>query len=540
MYQLFLAVCCFTLLASPLACYAEDLPITFSPTQVSDQSSCREIAALARKYGADHKLPESVVVDGKPCPRGEAASCLLSVIVKVLEKCEKEGRDAVPQEDLDLIASLHDALKDELDRQEGYASRRETIEKILARPDDPGFHYKVGVNGFLRGEGVGNFRLPDFSYNPGHGEGRFLYRVKPYVYWHPTDWLGIHAEGQGFGYTGGNQEFSRYSLYQGYVETHCPKFEGVSLKGGRQEFVYGSAFVLGSDSFNDGLSFDALSVRIKPMEKLTVDLLAGWYATPFSNGVKGDLEGGYATWTFSEGNTAEAYAFHDTGSADHHGGEYRNSWGMRGTAKFGPVSLEVEPVYQTGRLFNPNNGGDQHIDAYGGHVDLNVDSSLAGYHNHFFASYALGSGDSQAPLGVSSRKEFSVQNNDSSLLGDMQVIGDFGFDVGDHHASGVQIYTLGWGIDITREMNFTATGRYFHASYVEPGFSKNLGVEADFAFTYAMSDNISLIVGYDHFFTGGYFRDATGSGKDIDYGYVMLQFDLSHTKPKLRTKGGKG
>lgn len=537
MHRLFFPFLCCCLMLSPVASFAEErLEVSIT----ADQSSCREIAALARKYGADRKLPDEVVIDGKPCPRGEVAHCFLSVIVKLLEKCEKEGMAAVPLEDMERIAALHEALKSDLVQLAGYVTLRETIEKMLVRPEEPTFEYKVGVNGFLRGEGVGNFRFPDFSYNPDHGEGRVLYRVKPYAYWHPIDWLDIHTEGQGFGYTGGNQEFSRYSLYQGFVETHYPTFDQVSLKGGRQEFVYGSAFVLGADSFNDGLTFDALRLRVKPTEKLTVDLLGGWYATPFSNGVKGDLEGGYVTWTFSEGNAAEGYAFHDTGSADHHGGEYRNSWGMRGTAQFGPVSLEVEPVYQTGRLFNPNTGGDQHIDAYGGHVDLTVSGLLAGYHNHFFASYALGSGDSQAPLGVSSRKEFSVQNNDSSLFGDMQVIGDFGFDVGDHHASGLRIHTLGWGIDITKEMNFSATGRYFRASYVEPGFSKNLGTEADFAFTYAMSDNISVIVGYDHLFTGGFFRDATGSGKDIDYGYLMLQFDLSHTTPKLRTRGSKG
>ncbi|HEY5974318.1 MAG TPA: alginate export family protein [Geobacteraceae bacterium] len=536
MCQLFLVICCFALLASPLTCHAEVPPATPSLQTPADISFCREIAALAQKYGADRKLPDSVVNDGKPCPRGEAASCLLSVIIKVQEKCAKEGWAAVPQEDMDRIAALHEAMKNELAQFEGYATLRETIEKMLAKSEEPAFEYKVGVNGFLRGEGAGNFRLSDFSYNPGHSEGRFLYRVKPYAYWHPADWLDIHAEGQGFGYAGGGRDFSRYSLYQGFVETRCPTFDWISLKAGRQEFVYGSAFILGADAFMDGQTFDALRLRLKPMENLTVDLLGGWYATPFSGGVSGDLEGGYVTWTFSEGNTAEGYAFRDTGSQDHHAGEYRNSWGMRGTAKIGPVSLEVEPVYQAGRQFNFNSNENQGIDAYGGHADLSVDSTLAGYHNHLFASYAIGSGDSEAPMGISSRKEFSTPSNDSSLFGDMKVIGGFGFDVGDHHASGMQIYTLGWGLDITKELNFSATGRYFHARYTEPDFSRNLGLETDFTLTYTMSDNLSLIAGYDRFFTGGFFRDATGSSSDIHYGYAMLQFDLAHQKPKVVAK----
>ena len=61
----------------------------------------------------------------------------------------------------------------------------------------------------------------------------------------------------------------------------------------------------------------------------------------------------------------------------------------------------------------------------------------------------------------------------------------------------------------------------------------------DFTLTYAMNDNLSVIAGYDHFFTGGFFRAATGSSKDIDYGYLMLQFDFSKSKPKLKPVKGQ-
>ena len=105
----------------------------------------------------------------------------------------------------------------------------------------------------------------------------------------------------------------RVHVFQGFAEVHWPKTEGYSLKAGRQEFVYGSAFVLGNDSFYNGLSFDALRVRLAPLKPLSIDFFGGWYATPFSDGVKGDLVGGYASWTFSEGNALEAYALRDTG-----------------------------------------------------------------------------------------------------------------------------------------------------------------------------------------------------------------------------------
>jgi hypothetical protein len=187
-------------------------------------------------------------------------------------------------------------------------------------------------------------------------------------------------------------------------------------------------------------------------------------------------------------------------------------------------------------------GGNDGIDAFGGHLDTTVESVLAGHSNKLFLSYAYGSGSRDAAGGVSSAREFRNPNNDSSLVGDMHVLSDLsGVTVagpaGDHHASGLQIYTLGWGVDVTKELNFSATGRYFDANHVESGFSKHLGLESDFTLTYAMSDNLSLIAGYDRFFTGGFFKNASGSSKDIDYGYLMLQFDISRSKPKMKPAG---
>jgi hypothetical protein len=506
------------------------------PEKVTIQHwSWKDVAELGKKYDADKKLPDAVVVEGKPCVKSEVAGCLLSIIDKVLKKCEKEGADAIPREDLDRIARLHDALKPELEGMNGYLTRREAIERMLAKPEVPPFALKVGVKGFTRGEGAGNFRLADLSYNPGHAEGRFLYRVQPYVYWHPTDFLDIHLEGQGYGYSGGSQYLGKYSLYQGFVEGRLPGSDVVALKTGRQEFVYGSAFILGSDSFFKGLTFDAARLRVKPVDPLTIDLLGGWYATPWSDGVKGNLVGGYASYAFREGTAIEAYGFDDTGSSEHHSGEYLNIWGLRGTAKFGPVSIEIEPVYESGRTFNADTLNNDRINAWGGHADVTAELELLGRKNTFFASYAYGSGDRDAVNGISFRREFRNPNTDTSLTGDMSLIGDLsGVDAGKSHASGLQIFNLGWGVELTKELNFSAIGRYFYANAVPDGFSRNLGLETDFTLTYAMSDALSVLVGYDHFFTGGFFRDASGGKGDIDYGYVMLQFDLSKAWPRGR------
>ncbi|MBF0557387.1 MAG: hypothetical protein HQL08_01260 [Nitrospirae bacterium] len=493
----------------------------------------REVEELGKKYAAEKKLPCALDDKTCACTKRELAECLLSILDKIIEQHDKGGTEAIPREDLNRIAALHEMLKEELSRYDAYTTRRETIEKILAAPEVPGYEYRLGVNGFIRSEGVGNFKLRDLSYVPEHSEGRFLYRIKPYAYWSPTDYLDIHLEGQGYGFLGGSRDTGKFSLYQGFVEAKIPGKDWLALKGGRQEFTYGSTFILGSNSFFSGLSFDAARLRVQPIGPLTIDLLGGRYATPFSNGLQGNLAGGYATYAFSEGNAIEAYAFRDTGSADHNAGEHLDIWGLRGTTKFGPVTLELEPVFESGQVLNPLTGLNDGIGAYGGHVDLTEEATLAGYHNKFFESYAIGSGNRNAANGVKFNREFRNPDNDTSLVGDMHVVGDLsGTNVAGHHASGLNVFTLGWGIDITKQLNFSATGHYFLANSVEYGFSRNIGLETDFNMTYSISDDFSVIAAYDHFFTGDFFQHASGISRDINYGYVMLQFNFAKTKLK--------
>lgn len=501
----------------------------------ADHWSCRDLAELAARYQATERLPESAVVAGRSYSREELARILGSLLEKMLEKTEKEGSGALPREDLEKIARLHEELRGDLTSLETYRTRREAIEKILSPPEEPPFLLKAGVKGFLRGEGGGNFRLPDLAYNPGHAEGRFLYRVIPYVFWHPADYLDIHLEGQGYGYTGGSQYLGKISLYQGFVEGKLPGSELAALKVGRQEFEYGSAFILGANTWFQGLTFDAARLRIKPTSALTVDLLGGWYATPWSDGVKGNLVGGYASYALGDDTVIEAYGFNDTGSSEHHSGEYLNIWGLRGTVEIGEVTLEIEPVFESGRTFNSETGMNDRISAWGGHADLTVEAELFGLEHTFFAGYAYGSGGREAADGISAKREFRNPATDTSLTGDMSLVGDLsGVDAGDFHASGLQIFNLGWGIELTEELNFSASARYFYANAVPEGFSRRIGLETDFALSYEVSDGFSLLVGYDRFFTGKFFRDATGSGRDIDYGYVQAQFDLSRAKPKAR------
>jgi hypothetical protein len=518
-----------------------------SGSQIPDQISrkhwaYREVADLGEKYGAASRLggEQSVVKD-------ELVNKFIASLNSIAEKYDKEGGQAVSRDDMESVRRLIISLEDELFGKQGYRTIRTTIEQLLTlvEPAVPVYKYKAGLNGFLRGEGAGNFRLAETSPEQGINSGRLVYRVKPFVYWHPNDYLDVHLEGQGYGFTGEGATDSRdFNLYQGFVEAKLPQGDAsgknlVALKAGRQEFSYGSGFIQGADSFFNGLTFDAIRLRVQPswqwFNLLTMDLLGGRYAKPFSDGLKGELLGTYVTYKPAADNTIEAYAFRDTGSEDHHAGEHLNTFGYRSTSSAGMFALEHELVYQTGKQFNGT--ANDNIAAFGGHVDLTGTFPVKAFGNSFensvFLSFAMGSGDKSAANGTSSNKEFRNGNNDTSLVGDMHVVGDLsGIDVAGHHASGMQVYTLGWGIDLFKKLNFSATGRKFMADKVEDGFSRDIGLETDFTLTYTHNKDYALIVGYDHFFTGKYFREAGFGNDDIHYGYAMLQFNYDWTKRK--------
>ncbi|WP_145019901.1 hypothetical protein [Geobacter argillaceus] len=83
----------------------------------------------------------------------------------------------------------------------------------------------------------------------------------------------------------------------------------------------------------------------------------------------------------------KAYLFRDTGGIDRHDGEQLYICGGRGTAIFGPIFLEVEPVYESGRRFNPSSGTNERISAYGGHLDATINAPVAGHNSRLFLSY---------------------------------------------------------------------------------------------------------------------------------------------------------
>jgi hypothetical protein len=106
----------------------------------------------------------------------------------------------------------------------------------------------------------------------------------------------------------------------------------------------------------------------------------------------------------------------------------------------------------------------------------------------------------------------------------MNVIGELGgLTVGNATASGLQVFTAGGGVDLTEKLNLSLDGHFFRANKVPGGFSKEIGIETNLIFTYRIDDHISVIFSGNRFFTGGFFKDASGSGKDISYAYLQAQ-----------------
>lgn len=387
---------------------------------------------------------------------------------------------------------------------------------------------KLGLDALLRVEATSDQRLADFSFSPGSGEGRILTRLRPSVTFTPADSLTARIEGQWYAFAD-DTDFSRFILYQGYVEGAPHGSRTVTVKAGRQEFAYGGGFMLGADGFFDGLSFDAVKLGLKAPGRLSVDLLGGAYVKATSRGMEGTLYGAYATHAFGEDLAVDLYGFRDTGGAGlaHPRGEHETAYsvGARLTARLGKgIAFEAEPVFQFGRK---NRDGLDHarIAAHGGHVDLTIDPRLGRYPGKIFLGYAFGSGDGDGTEGKF--EEFHNPNHDSSLMGDMSVVGDLsGVAAGNVAASGLHVLAAGGGIDLTEKLNVSLDGHWFRAVKVPGGVSRDVGTEVNLVLTCKIRETVTLLASVNRFFTGGFFKDAAGSGKDIDYGYLMVQATL--------------
>jgi hypothetical protein len=417
--------------------------------------------------------------------------------------------------------------------EENTEKNKESEKLVLLRAGE--WEIDAGGQVRLRGDFARNQNFTDFTFTPDHREAQFLERTRLQASVENRSLnLELFVQGQWYGRWGGLDNRSDFDLYQGFIEWEKVLNLPVSLKAGRQEFLYGSAYFLGTNDFYNGLSWDGFKTSIRPFEELVMDILGAKMAKLNSGDPGIYLTGLYTTYKIYKEGSLEGYLFYNKGGFPISHREFvlidsGQKWftvGARLAGKLGRFDYELEPQFQWGKVKTAIGDGRDFVRAYGGHVDLGYTFKLP-WEPRLFGTYAYGSGDNN-PFDRRYR-EFhgSIFNDDSKLFGDMKVIPDqSGVTVNGIHASGLQIWVGGISVNPLSKLNVTIRANRFLADRVSSGFSKDIGTEFDSEISYKLAKGISFLVGLDRFFTGRFFKQASGSGKNIDYVYIRAQLEF--------------
>ena len=397
------------------------------------------------------------------------------------------------------------------------------------------WEFDVGGQVRFRGDFAKDQNFTDFSFTPGHREAQFLERTRLQgsVENHALNLEGF-VQVQWYGRWGGTDRRSDFDLYQGYVEWEKIGGSSISLKAGRQEFLYGSAFFIGTNDFYNGLSWDGAKGSIKPFEPLSLDILGAKMAKLNPGDPDIYLAGLYTTYKIYKEGSLEGYLFYNKGGSPLFHREFLlidsgQKWftlGGRFAGKVGGLDYELEPQFQWGKVRSAVGDGRDLVRTYGGHIDLGYTFKLP-WELRVFGAYAYGSGDNNPFDGRYKEFHGSIFNDDSNLYGEMKVIPDqSGVTVNDIHASGLQIWVGGLSINPLPKLNVTFRVHHFLANKVPSGFSHQIGTELDLPISYKLTKGISFILGLEKFYTGSFFEQASGSKKNIEYAYIQAEVDF--------------
>ena len=416
-------------------------------------------------------------------------------------------------------------------------SRHTLPEEVAAACPPPEWTVDLGAQLRLRGDFTRNQRLSDGSFAPGDDASQFLQRSRLSASLENTA-LGIalRAQGQWYGRWSDTGDRSDFDLYTAYIDWHDASGLGlpVTLRLGRQDFSYGSAFFLGHNDFYNGLSWDGLKATIAPWSDLHLDVIATTMAP--LNGADPDilLTGIYASGVLSPTASLDGYFFYSEGGYSLFHREFEKAdpgqeWftlGVRlGGARSG-FDAEFEPQFQWGSVENVAGDGHDVTRAYGGHIDLGYSFVLPWY-PRVFAAYALGSGHDDIDSGRYGEFHGNVFN-DSYLVGDTGVVADLsGVTVGTVHSSGMHVAVGGVSVHPADTFELSFDVHRFVAFDSPSGFSSDLGFELNLVATYHPSERVSVLAGLNRFCTGRFYEQAAGAGGDIQYAYLQTQIEIN-------------
>lgn len=382
-------------------------------------------------------------------------------------------------------------------------------------PPEETFSPELGI--LLRGEASRSFSLADSVYAPGENHRGVFLRLRPGLVAAPSESVELKAEGQWLSRTGDEGRGSHTSVYQLYVQKGDPEATGIRV--GRQEIVYGSAFMLGADAFQDGLSFDAVRAAAV-WGGYRAGGFAARYVSETAGDVSGELYGVFAGYGIGDAPPAYLYALLDTGSAGTAGTERTFSVGASLRAKVGwGLCVELEPVFQFGRT--RAEGGRKRVRAFGGHVDATWGTEVAEMPLEFFGSYAYGSGDVDRDDGTF--RGFRNPNHDTPLVGDIGIVGDMsGYSSEELPATGLSALTAAATVGLSERVRLVLDAHAFRAARTPSGLSEHIGTEVNLVVIYRLSEKLSLIGSANRFFVGPFLRDTRGD-EDVDYFYLQLE-----------------
>lgn len=389
--------------------------------------------------------------------------------------------------------------------------------------------FELGGQVRLRGDFTRNQNLNDFSFSPGTHDEQLVSRTRLNLSLEPTEQIRVFLQGQFYNRLN-RKDYSKVNLYQSYFEFSNGESSPFTVKLGRQELCYGSAFFLGANDFYDGLVWDGAKLNIAPTDALWVDLIGTRYVdlNKHKSKEKPALYGFYSGYKLTQDSDAHLYFFYHKGGFSFFHSDLSDSsnWFSLGSRLAGKIKgrfdYEIEPVYQFGKLNNPERDDNDKIRAYGGHLEAGY-TLESKFKPRIFSGYAYGSGDNDTSDGT--YKEFHGNvYNDNYIVGDTSLIADLsGITVGDARASGMHILVGGVSADINPKLNLNLDYHYFLADKTPQEISKRLGGEINLIFTYKLFRDINITASANRFFTGKFFNDAAGSRKDINYFYVQTQ-----------------
>ncbi len=325
-------------------------------------------------------------------------------------------------------------------------------------------------------------------------------------------------------------------VYQAYIDAKNLWGTPLSLRVGRQELVFGSKFLLGSNDsapYFTGLSYDALRLTFAN-DIVKVDAFAAKLAETAGDFGQDDINlyGVYGSYLGIEDVTIDAYWLYLQDDDVLLGDNVDiHTVGLRGNGKLGSFDFEAEIAYQFGEQDGqpsacPFGFGEADVDygTFGGQAILGYTFDVAWQPRVFglFAYYGAGDADT------------SFWSNDRTLpfnrlFSDLQY-SDF-VDL-NSNATNVIGYALGLQLAPTESLGLLLAGKFLDLDD-NIGKQSSWGWEVNLAATYHYSEDLTFSAGYSHFFGSDWDQtkdcpvyDWDGD-QSQDYDYVFVQAEIS-------------